>query len=147
MLESAVALHAFGQHFFAGMSEGRMPQVVRERNRLGQVFIQPERARDSAADRCHLDRVGQTRPQMIAGAVQENLRLVFQAAESAGMNDPGPVALKGGPVSVLRLGKLAARRLVRLLRIRREDVRFVRFHLLARLPARRHRLLPGSFTA
>jgi hypothetical protein len=40
---------------------------------------------------------------MIASAVQKNLRFVFHPPKSARMNDPRPVALKFGSVSVLRL--------------------------------------------
>jgi hypothetical protein len=36
------------------MPEGRMPQVVRQRNRLGQVFIQRQSARNRPRDIRHL---------------------------------------------------------------------------------------------
>ena len=39
MVEAAVFAHAFREHLFAGMSERRMPEIVRERNRLGQIFV------------------------------------------------------------------------------------------------------------
>ena len=76
----------------------------------------------------------QPRPQMIAGAVQKNLRLVFQAPKGPGMNDPGPVPLKLGAVSVAWLGIFAAARLTGLLGERRQHAQFVRLHLFPRLP-------------
>ena len=39
MLEPAVPLHALGQHLLAGMTERRMAEIVRERDRFRQVFI------------------------------------------------------------------------------------------------------------
>ena len=111
-----------------------MPQIVRQRDRLGQIFVQGQRPRDRPADRRHLDRMREPRPQMIAGPVQENLRLIFQAAKGARMNDPRAVALKLRPIDVPRLRIFPAARFAGLLRKRRQDTRFVRFHLLAGLP-------------
>ena len=48
--------------------------------------------------------MGQSRPQMVAGAVQKNLRLVFEPAKRARMNDPRAVALKFGAIGVARSG-------------------------------------------
>src|SRR5687768_3247776 len=76
----------------------------------------------------------QPRPQMIPGAVKENLRLIFQPPEGSGMNDPGPVPLKLGPVSVAGLGILAAARFTGLLGERRQHAQFIRLHLFPRLP-------------
>ena len=45
---------------------------------------------------------------MIAGAVEENLRLVFQAAKSPRMNDPRAIALKLRSVGVALLRKFPA---------------------------------------
>src|SRR4051794_15105620 len=44
VLEPAVALHAFRQHLLARMPERRMTEIVRERNRFGEVFIKRKRA-------------------------------------------------------------------------------------------------------
>ena len=58
-----------------------MPEVVRERDGFGQVFIQPERAGDRAADRGDLDGVREPRAQVVAGAVEKDLRLVLEPPE------------------------------------------------------------------
>jgi hypothetical protein len=76
----------------------------------------------------------QPRPQMIAGPVQENLRLIFQAAKGPRMNDPRAIALKLRPIDVARLRIFPAARFAGLLGKRRQDMRFVCFHLLAGLP-------------
>ena len=71
---------------------------------------------------------------MITGPVQKNLRLIFKAAKGARMNDPRAIALKLRPIDVPRLRIFSAARFARLLGKRRQDMRFVRFHLLAGLP-------------
>ena len=69
MLEAAVIAHAFGKYFFARMSERRMAEIVRQRDRFGEIFIERKSARDCPADRRDLNRMRKPRPQMIAGAV------------------------------------------------------------------------------
>jgi hypothetical protein len=39
MVEAAVLAHAFGEHLLARVSKGRMPQIVRQRDRLCQVLV------------------------------------------------------------------------------------------------------------
>ena len=40
VIEAAVVAHAFSQHLFARMSKGRVSQIVRERDRFREIFIQ-----------------------------------------------------------------------------------------------------------
>jgi hypothetical protein len=51
------------------------------------------------------------------------------------MDDARPIALKLGAINVARLRIFSPARVAGLLGERREDVRFIRFHLLPRLPA------------
>ena len=44
VLEAAVRLHQAVQHALAGVAERRVAEVVRERDRLGEVLVQAERA-------------------------------------------------------------------------------------------------------
>src|SRR6185503_12620700 len=88
------------------MAKGRMAQIMSQGNCLGQVFIQGESARNCPADRSYFDRMSQPGPQMIAGAIQENLRLIFQSPKRARVDDARPVPLKFGPERVARLGVL-----------------------------------------
>src|SRR5438552_558518 len=75
------------------------------------------------------------RAKMIAGPVQENLRLIFQAAKGPRMNDPRAVALKLRAVIVTRIGIFSPARVAGFLREGCEKAALVRFHFLPRLPA------------
>src|SRR3954447_895978 len=79
--------------------------------------------------------MGQPRPQMIAGAVQENLGLIFQSSERARMDDAGTITLKFRPVGVAWLGVRPPARFSGFLSERREDASFVRLHLFPPPPA------------
>ena len=81
VLEAAVVLHAVVQRVLAGVAERRVAEVVRQRDRFDQVFVQPQRARDRAADLRHLEGMRQPRAEQVALVVQEHLGLVYQAAE------------------------------------------------------------------
>jgi hypothetical protein len=75
------------------MAKRRMTEVVGQRNGFGQVFIEPERPGDATGDGRDFHRVREPRAQMVAGAVKENLCLVFEPAEAARVNDAVTVAL------------------------------------------------------
>ena len=66
---------------FPGMPKRRMPDVMRQRQRLGQVLVQAQRPRDGARNLRHFHSVGQPAAEMIRPAVREHLRLRPQAAE------------------------------------------------------------------
>src|SRR5438132_4274393 len=78
--------------------------------------------------------MGQHRSQMTAGAVQENLRLIFERAKCTRMNDAGTVALNLRPIGMALFGIFSSARLAGLLRERREGGALGRFHLLSRSP-------------
>src|SRR6266478_9169117 len=82
--------------------------------------------------------MGQPRAQMIAGAVQENLRLIFEPAKCTRMNDAGTVALKLRPIGMALFGIFSSARLAGLLRERREGGALGRFHFFARFPTVLH---------
>src|ERR1700737_3955732 len=82
--------------------------------------------------------MGQPRPQMIAGAVQENLGFVFEPAKCTRVNDASAVALKLGPISMALLGIFSSARVARFLRERRERGALGRFHFLTRFPTVLH---------
>src|ERR1051325_1100472 len=93
----------------------------------------------------------ETSGQMGASPIEEDLRLIFQPAKRARMNDPGPIALKFGPIGVTLLGIFAAARFACFLGKGREPSALGRFHLFARSPTFAHgaiilqRSTPGSF--
>ena len=72
-----------------------MAEVVGERQRLGQILVEAERAGDRAGDLRHFQRVRQARAEMVALVVDEDLRLVLQPAKGVGMDDAVAVALEG----------------------------------------------------
>ncbi len=76
------------------MAKGRVPEIMAERHRLGQIGIEAKRIRDGACDLGHLDRVGQAGAVVIALMFDEDLRLVLEATKGRGVDDPVAVALK-----------------------------------------------------
>ena len=97
----------------AGVAERRMPHVVPEPDRLGQVLVQPQRPRDDAGDPGRLERVRDPRSVVVAGRVDEDLRLPLQAPERLRVHDPVAVALERRPDAALVLLAQPPARLVR----------------------------------
>ena len=71
------------QRFLAGMAEGRVAQVMRQRHRLGQVFVHRQGARQAARQLRHFQRMGQPGAVIIAFMLHKDLGLVLEAAEGA----------------------------------------------------------------
>jgi hypothetical protein len=76
----------------AGVAERRMPEVVGERQRLGQILVEPERAGERAGDLLDLERMGEAGAEMVALVEHEDLRLVGEPAEGRGVNDAVAIA-------------------------------------------------------
>ena len=66
VVEAAEGRHAVVERVLAGMAEGRVAEVVGERQRLGQILVEAERAGERAGDLADLDRVGQAGAVMVA---------------------------------------------------------------------------------
>ena len=90
----AVALEALVQGALAGVAEGRMADVVDQCQRLGEVFVEAERAGAGAGDLRDLDGVGQAAAEVVGGAAGEDLGLAREAAEGARLHDAFAVALE-----------------------------------------------------
>ena len=82
------------ERLFARVAERRVPEVVAEPDRLDEVLVQPQRPRDAARDPGGLERVGQPRAVVVAGGVDEDLRLVHQPPERLRVHDPVAIALE-----------------------------------------------------
>ena len=95
------ARHLAVELLLAGVGERRVADIVRQRQRLGQVFVQLEDSRQGARNLGYLDGVGQTVAEVIREARREHLGLGLQAPERAGMHHAIPVALEGVAVRVL----------------------------------------------
>jgi hypothetical protein len=84
---------------------------VRKAQHLRQVFVEAERARDRSPDLGDFQAVGQPHPVMIAVGRDEHLRLVTEAPERDGMDDPVAVALEnvaGAAWAAIKFGMKAA---------------------------------------
>ena len=116
----------------ARVAERRVPEVVAERDRFGQLLVQPQHLGDGARDLRDLERVRQPGPVVIAGWREEHLRLVLQPPEGLAVDDAVAIALKRGTHVVFGLGPQAAARIGALRRLRREDLPLARLELLAK---------------
>ena len=87
-----------------------MADVVRQRQRFGQIFIQPEYPSHRARDLRNLDGMRQAVAEMIGKVGGENLRLVFQPPESPRMHDAVAIALKFVAVGMGKFGIAAPAR-------------------------------------
>src|SRR5204863_5144211 len=116
LVVAEAALAALPEHrverLLAGVAERRVPEVVTEPDRLRQILVQPQRARDAARDAGRLERVREPRPVMVAVRVDEDLRLVLEAPERLRVDDPVAVALEGRPQAALLLRREPAARLI-----------------------------------
>ena len=94
VVEAAVRAHQAVERLLPLVAEGRVPEVVRQSDGLGEVLVQAERAGDVPRDRGDLHGVGEPGAEMVAAAVEEDLGLVLQAAEGAAVDHAVPVALE-----------------------------------------------------
>ena len=92
------------------MAERRVAEVVGQRQRLGQVLVEPELAGQRAGDLGDFQRMGQPGAVVIALVEHEHLGLVLEPAEGGGMDDPVAVAPEraAGPARRLRKQPAAA---------------------------------------
>ena len=110
VLESAIRFHAGVQRILPGMAERGVAEIVRQRDRFGQIFVQAQAPRDGARDLRHFDAVGQAGAKQVAFVIDEYLGLVFEAAKRAGMDDAIAVALEFAAPLRRILGYLPAAR-------------------------------------
>ena len=75
----------------ARMPEGRVAEIVADRDRLRQILVQAQGPGHAAGDLRDLDRVRQPRPEMVALVGNEDLGLVLEAAKRPRVDDPVPV--------------------------------------------------------
>ena len=75
-----------------GREDSRI-RVVRQGNRLGQIFIQAKLPGDAAADLRDFQRMRQPRPVVVARLVHQHLRLVHQPPKSGAVHDPVAIPL------------------------------------------------------
>ena len=79
------------------MAERRVARVVAEADRLDEILVQAQRTGDAARDRRRLERVRHPRAVVVAGRIDEHLRLALEPAERFRVEDAVAVALERGP--------------------------------------------------
>ena len=85
------------ERLLARVAERGVAEVVPERDRLGQILVQPQGPGDGAGDAGGLERVREPRAVVVALRVDEDLRLVLEAPERLAVDDPVAVALERRP--------------------------------------------------
>ena len=120
VLEAAVLLHQPVQDLLAGVTERSVAEVVGERDRLGQVLVEPESARDRARDLGRLHRVRQAGAVVVAFVVHEDLGLVLQPAKRRAMDHTVAITLERQAERVLGFGMHAPAGALVAHRIRRQ---------------------------
>ena len=124
VLEAAVRFHALVERVLAGVAKGGVPEIVCKRDRLHQIFIEFQAARHRARDLRDLEAVRESRAKQVAFVIDEDLGLVFEAAERRRVNDTVAVALEFGAANRRRLVSAAPTRIVRTHRIGRKVSHF-----------------------
>ena len=122
VIEAAEGRETLVERALAGMTERRMAEIVGQRQRLGEIFVEAERARQRARHLRHFERMGEPGAVMVALVEHENLGLVLEAAEGGRMDDAVAVAAEGAAALADRLGVQPAAALPRIARIRRADM-------------------------
>src|SRR5580658_9438458 len=100
----AVLVHGRVERFFSRVPEWRMPEIVHQGERLGQIGVQSELTSDGARNLRDLNGVRQAIAEVVGISARENLSLRLQAAEGASVNDAIAVALIVVAVRMRRLG-------------------------------------------
>src|SRR2546423_1216554 len=98
------------------MAEGRVAEIVRERNRLREVLVQPQRARDRPGDLGDFEGVREASAEVVFLGIDEDLRLVLEAAKRLGVEDTVAIALETGTDRIGSFRPFTATRFSRLRR-------------------------------
>ena len=108
----AMSLKRLVERLFAGMSEGRMTDVVHKGKSLRKLPIESKSVRQGAGDLGDFKRVREAAAKMVTGRLalkpRKHLGLAGQAAERSRVQDARRIAGKGRAVGVRRLGMGAA---------------------------------------
>ncbi len=111
VVEAAVVAHLDLELVLAGVTEGRMAQVMAQRDGLGQIAVEAERRRQRARHLRHFQRVRQAGAEIVALVRHEDLGLLLQATEGRRVDDPVTIAGERGPGAALILLEPTALRL------------------------------------
>ncbi len=107
----SVLAHRGVERLFSGVPERWMADVVDQRQRFDQIDVEPELRGDGARDLRNFDGMRQAVAEMVGIAAGEDLRLSFETAKSARVDNAVAIALKIVAVRMRRLGMAASARL------------------------------------
>ena len=85
-----------------------MADVVDEGESFGEIDVEVEGSGDGARDLRDFEGVGEAVAEVVGVAAGEDLRLGFETAKGAGVDDAVAVALKVVAVGMRRLGEAAS---------------------------------------
>ncbi len=95
VVKTTVFRHARLKSILSRVPEGRVSQIMGQRQSFGEVIIQTERTGQSAGDLADFNRMGQPGAVMIAFMRYENLGFMGETAEGGRVDDTVSVTLKG----------------------------------------------------
>ena len=81
VVEATFVGEEFRERVLAGMPQGRVADVMRERQRLDQIFVESQAAGERPGNARHLQRVGEPAAVIVAMVAGEDLCLVRKATE------------------------------------------------------------------
>ena len=105
---ASVGCEGAGEGFFSCVTEGGVAEIVSERDRLGEIFVEAESAGYGTGYLHHLKGVREACPEVVAVGGDEDLSLVHEPAEGLGVDYSVSVALEIVANAIGRLGPEAA---------------------------------------
>ena len=93
MIKATKILHRAVERVFASMAKWRVAQIMRQRDSLGQIIIQPQGAGHRPGNLGDFKRMRQPRAKIVTFMIHKHLCFVFETTERARMDDPVTVAL------------------------------------------------------
>ena len=101
------------ERLLPGVTERRVAEIVTDRDRLGEILVEPERSRHDTGNSARLERVRETRAEVVAAGRDEHLSLVLETPEGLRVDDAVAIALERRSQPALLLRLRAPARLVR----------------------------------
>src|SRR5437016_126385 len=87
MIKASAGFQTAVERSFTSMSERRVSKVMGQREGLGKIFVEPERARKRARNLGHFQGMGEAAAKMVAFMKDEHLSLVSQPAKRGRMDN------------------------------------------------------------
>jgi hypothetical protein len=82
------------EHRFAGVAKGGMAEIVAEGRSFNEVFVQTDGASYGTRQLSDLEGVGESGARVVSDVGHEDLGLVLEPTEGAGVEDPITISLE-----------------------------------------------------